>query len=60
MPSQRFEAAAQQFADALGRGRGQGVPVRLAIENGSDTPTMNSVKRSWYLLLIKRFFQLRL
>ncbi|TMQ21896.1 MAG: hypothetical protein E6J91_01975 [Deltaproteobacteria bacterium] len=23
-------------------------------------PTMNSVKRSWYRLLIKRFFQLRL
>jgi len=26
----------------------------------ADTPTMKSVKRSWYLLLSKRFFQLRL
>jgi hypothetical protein len=24
------------------------------------SPTMNSVNRSWYLLLIRRFFQLRL
>jgi hypothetical protein len=28
--------------------------------NSDVKPTMNSVKRSWYLLLIKRFFQLRL
>jgi hypothetical protein len=28
--------------------------------NSDASPTMNSVKRSWYLLLIKRFLQRRL
>ena len=28
--------------------------------SSDDRPTMNNVNRSWYLLLIKRFFQLRL